>query len=93
MSLTRINPPTCPREGISAARNFDMPIYLATLLRIKTRASGSHQPAERGTVVSLNGDVVVRNGKHSGMLPLLMCDEATGGLHGKTNPIRISTEP
>jgi len=26
-------------------------------------------------------DVVVKNGKHSGMLALLVRDEATGGLH------------
>jgi len=46
---------------------------------------GSHQPAQRGTVVS-ERDVVVKNGKHSGMLSLLVRDEATGGLDGK-NPI------
>jgi hypothetical protein len=51
---------------------------------IKTRACSSHQPAQRGTVVS-ERDVVVKNDKHGGMLSLLVRDEATGGLYGKTD--------
>jgi hypothetical protein len=48
------------------------------------RTFNSHQPAQRSTVVSLNGDMVVKNGKRSGMLSLLMCDEATEGYMAKS---------
>jgi hypothetical protein len=53
---------------------------------------GSHQPAYRKHGGSPKGDVVVKNGKHSGMPALLVRDEATGGLHGKTIPISNGTQ-
>jgi hypothetical protein len=54
---------------------------------IKTRASDALTNRLNAARWSFpKGDVVVKNGKHSGMPSLLVRDEATGGLYGKTNP-------
>jgi hypothetical protein len=61
------------------------PLSSATFYPTSRRGHRLSPTGSTRTVVALDGDVVVKNGKHADRQPFLMLKRAPGGSHGKTN--------